>query len=168
MVNFRSLIPWRESAAAPAARDENFFDPLVAFRREVDRMFDAFFDGAGLKPLAASSWTALTPAIDVSETDKDVLVTVEMPGVDEKDIDVTLSGDLLTIKGEKKLEHEQKNGGYSYTERRYGSFTRSIRLPFEAADEDVDARYDKGVLTIRVPKPAEVQKAVRRIEVKAA
>jgi HSP20 family protein len=81
---------------------------------------------------------------------------------------MTLAGDLLTIKGEKKSEHEEKNGDATYIERRYGSFRRSVRLPFEAGNEKVDATYDKGVLTIRVPKPAEVQKALRRIEVKAA
>jgi HSP20 family protein len=77
-------------------------------------------------------------------------------------------GDILTIKGEKKAEHEQKNGDAYYMERRFGSFSRSLRLPFEVKDEKVNAKYDKGVLTIRVPKPAEIQNAARRIEVKAA
>jgi HSP20 family protein len=80
---------------------------------------------------------------------------------------VTLADDLLTIKGEKKAEQE-KNGNFTYAERRYGSFARSVRLPFQAGDVQIDAKYDKGVLTIRVPKPADAQKAARRIEVKAA
>jgi HSP20 family protein len=91
-----------------------------------------------------------------------------LPGVDEKDVSVTLANGLLTIKGEKKSEHEEKNSDATYVERRYGSFSRTVRLPFEVGNEKVDAKYDKGVLTVRVPKPAEVQKAVRRIEVKAA
>jgi HSP20 family protein len=106
--------------------------------------------------------------IDVADTDKELVVTAELPGLDEKDFDVTLSGDILNIKGEKKAEREEKNGDAYYMERRFGSFSRSVRLPFEVKDEKVDAKYDKGVLTIRVPKPADAQRAVRHIEVKAA
>jgi len=165
MVDIRSLVPWRARPQAPAIRDESF-DPFVSFRREVDRMFDTFFDGFGWP--SSVGWTGLTPALDVAETDKELVITAEVPGVTEKDVDVTLAGDLLTIKGEKKAEEEQKNGALSYVERRYGSFSRSVRLPFAVKDENVDATYDKGVLTIRIPKPAEVQNASRRIEVKAA
>jgi HSP20 family protein len=163
MVDFRSLVPWRERSQAPATRDE-IFDPFMNFRRELDRVFDSFFDGFGQRPLA--DLAGLTPALDVSEDDKELVVTAEVPGVSEKDVDVTLSGDLLTIRGEKKAENEQKDGNVSYVERRYGSFSRSLRLPFDVKDEHVDATYDKGVLTVRIPKPAEAQSAVRRIEVK--
>jgi HSP20 family protein len=167
MVDIRSLVPWRERSQAPAPR-EDFFDPFLNFRREVDRIFDSFFEGFGLRSAAGSDgWMSLAPALDVAESDKEVVVTAELPGVSEKDVEVTLADDLLTIKGEKKAEHEEKNGNFTYTERRYGSFSRSIRLPFHAGDAEVDAKYDKGVLTVRIPKPAEAQKAVRRIEVKA-
>jgi HSP20 family protein len=168
-MNFNSLIPWREKSQAVATRDDTA-DPFVAFRREVDRMFDDFFSGFGgrsLRPLAG--WQhSFAPTVDVAETDKEVVITAEMPGLDEKDFEVSLSGDLLTLKGEKKAEHEQKNGDAYYMERRFGSFARSIRLPFEVKDENVEARYDKGILTVRLPKPADIQKAVRRIEVKKA
>lgn len=113
------------------------------------------------RPLAGA------PTIDVAESDKEVVVTAELPGLNDKDFEVTLAGDLLTIKGEKKSEHEEKNGDATYMERRFGSFARTLRLPFEIGNEKIDAKYDKGVLTVRVPKPAEVQKRVRRIEVKA-
>ena len=106
--------------------------------------------------------------IDVAETDLDVVITAELPGLSDKDFEVMLAHDLLTIKGEKKSEHEEKNGDATYMERRYGSFVRTVRLPFDVGNEKVDAKYDKGVLSVRVPKPAEAQKAVRRIEVKAA
>ena len=89
-----------------------------------------------------------------------------MPGLDEKDFEVTVSGDLLALKGEKKDEHEHRSGDVYYMERRFGSFSRSVRLPFEVQDDKVDARYEKGVLTIRVPKPAAMQRQVRRIEVR--
>jgi len=169
MVDIRALVPWRERSQVPAT-GEDFFEPFRNFRREVDRMLDTLFDGFGPSGASrgVSPWWSFTPAIDVSETDKELLVTAELPGVSEKDIDVTLAGDILTIKGEKKSEHERHNGEYAYAERSYGSFSRSIRLPFEAKDEDIEARYDKGVLTVRVPKPAELQKEVRHIEVKAA
>jgi HSP20 family protein len=73
-----------------------------------------------------------------------MIVTAELPGLDEKDFQISLTGDVLTIKGEKKLEHEQKNGNGHYRERRYGSFSRALRLPFELKDEKIDAAYQKG------------------------
>lgn len=170
-MDLKSLVPWRNSKSnVPATRDD-YFDPFVTLRREMDRMFDDFFTGFGGGrglPAAGGSWNgAVTPIIDVSESDREVVVTAELPGLNDKDFEVTLAGDLLTIKGEKKSEHEEKNGDATYVERRYGSFARTLRLPFEVGNEKVDASYDKGVLTVRVPKPAEAQKAVRRIEVKA-
>jgi HSP20 family protein len=168
-MDFKSLIPWQEKSQTPA-NQEDFFDPMVTFRREVDRMFDDFLNGFGRSTLRsmANGWQGVTPVIDVAETEKDMVITAELPGVSEREVEVTLAGDILTIKGEKKAEQEQKNGDATYVERRFGSFSRSLRLPFEVKDEKVDAKYDKGVLTIRVPKPAEIQNAVRRIEVKAA
>jgi HSP20 family protein len=148
------------------ARRDDFFDPMFSLRREVDRIFDEFFngfgsfgDGAGLSP---------RPVVDIADNDKELVITAEIPGLDEKDLDVSLAGDLLTIKGEKKAEHEERNGGAYYVERRYGSFSRSVRLPFQVDDQDVEAKYEKGVLTIRIPKPIEMQKAVRRIPIKAS
>jgi HSP20 family protein len=93
-------------------------------------------------------WRSAGPAIDVSESDKELVVTVEVPGVNENDIEVTLADNMLTVQGEKKAEREQKGGETSYLERRYGAFSRSIRLPFSMKDEEVNATYDKGVLTI--------------------
>lgn len=167
-MNLGSLIPWRDKSQVPAERG-NYYDPFVAFRREVDRMFDDFFGTLGARGLEPwSGWPAVSPTMDVTDTDKELVVTAELPGLDEKDFEVTLAGDVLTIRGEKKAESENRNGGAYYVERRFGSFSRSLRLPFAAGDDNVDATYDKGVLTIRIPKPAEVQRAVRRIEVKGA
>jgi HSP20 family protein len=168
-MEFRSLVPWRDKSQTPATR-EDFFDPFVSFRREVDRMFDDFFNNFGSGGRSLRPWGGgwQGPTIDMSETDKEMVVTAELPGLDQKDFEVTLAGDVLTIKGEKKAEHEQKGGDHYHMERRFGAFSRSLRLPFEVKDEKVDAKYDKGVLTIRVRKPVEAQKAARRIEVKAA
>jgi HSP20 family protein len=166
MLDFKALVPWRNKAVNPAIPND-LFDPFVALRKDVDRMFDDFFNGASWRsPLR--KWEGESPLLDVDETEKEIIVSAELPGVEEKDIEVTLVGDVLTIKGEKKTEREEKNDDSSYTERHYGSFARSLRLPFEVKDEKVDAQFKKGVLTVRVPKPAEVQEAVRRIEVKSA
>lgn len=168
MLELRSLVPfWNRTERTPARRDQ-VTDPFAAFRREVDRLFDEFFDGFGLRDgTELSTWSGATPRLDVRETDKEIVVAAELPGMDEKDFSVTLTGDVLTIAGEKKQEHEEMNGGRQYVERRYGSFSRSIRLPFEASDQDVSADFSKGVLTIRIAKPAEIQSKAKRIEVKA-
>ena len=169
-MDLKSLVPWRNNKTNLPATREDYFDPFVTFRREMDRMFEDFFTGfgGGRALQDAKGWTAATPMIDVAETDKDVVVTAELPGLSDKDFEVTLARDLLTIKGEKKSEHEEKNGDATYMERRYGSFVRTVRLPFEVGNEKVDAKFDNGVLNLRVPKPADALKAVRRIEVKAA
>lgn len=169
-MELRALVPWRNEfkSQTPAARDD-VFDPFVAFRHEVERMFDSFFEGFGRSNRALSAgWSGPAPTIDIAEGEKDIVVFAELPGLDEKDFEVTVAGDVLTIKGEKKSEHEERNGESYYAERRYGSFSRSVRLPFDVTDEAVEAKYDKGVLTVRVPKPAELQQSVRRIEVKRA
>jgi HSP20 family protein len=161
-MDFRSLIPWRDKA--PAMR-EDYFDPFVTFRREMDRMFDDFFTGFRGTDAQGAGWQGIMPVVDIEENDKELVVTAELPGLDDKDFDVTVAGDMLTIKGEKKTE--RKNGQGHYTERRFGSFSRTVRLPYEVKDENVDAHYAKGILTIRIPKPEHMQKSVRRIEVKA-
>jgi HSP20 family protein len=165
MVNFKSLVPWRShNIQSPSARDE-LFDPFLSFRREIDRMFDDFFEGAGWRPFGG--FPEVMPAIDLEETEKELIVTAELPGVSEKDIQVDLSGNLLTIKGEKKSEHESRTSDGHRLERRFGSFERSLRLPFEVKDEHVDAKFRNGVLTMRLPKPHDLQRSSRRIEVRA-
>jgi HSP20 family protein len=163
MVDFKALVPWRNNKPQMPATREDFFDPFVTFRREMDRMFDDFF-GGGL--LRAHGKQGVMPAVDIDETEKEVVVTAELPGVSDKDVEVTLAGDILTIRGDKKTEHEEKNGDSYYMDRRFGSFSRSLRLPFDVSDEKVDAKFKDGVLTIHLPKPPELQQSVRRIEIK--
>jgi HSP20 family protein len=166
MVDFNALVPWRNNKSEVATKRDEFFDPFVSFRREMDRMFDRFFDG--LPASTGNAWQGIAPAVDIDETDKEMVITAELPGVSDKDVEVNLAGDVLTIKGEKKSEKEHKNGDSTYVERRFGSFARSVRLPFDVKDGQVDARFKDGVLTISLPKPAEMQRSVRRIDVKAA
>jgi HSP20 family protein len=163
MVDFKALVPWRNNKPQMPATREDFFDPFVTFRREMDRMFDDFF-GGGL--LRAHGKQGVKPAVDIDETEKEVVVTAELPGVSDKDVEVTLAGDILTIRGDKKTEHEEKNGDSYYMDRRFGSFSRSLRLPFDVSDEKVDAKFKDGVLTIHLPKPPELQQSVRRVEIK--
>lgn len=167
MLDLKSLVPWgRKSEDVPVNRNtEN--DPFSTFRREIDRVFDDFFPtGFGLSHSNGfSGWGNLTPQLDVSENDKELVITAELAGVDEKDLDVTLAGDVVTIKGEKKHEKEEKDGDRRYVERHFGSFSRSLRLPFEAGDQDVSAKMKNGVLTVRVPKPKDIQLRTKRIEI---
>jgi HSP20 family protein len=168
-MNIGSLIPWRDSKPSTPDLRSDALDPFVSFRRDVDRMFDDFFSGFGRNLNARSNtWQDVVPTIDLSEDDKEVVIMAELPGLDDKDFEVAVSGDVLTLKGEKKSEHTQQNGNAAYTERRFGSFSRSVRLPFEVKDEHVEATYNKGVLSVRVPKPADLQRPARRIEIKKA
>jgi len=144
--------------------------PFGAFQREMNKLFDDFFGGFDLSPWAPVEKrlsTPFTPHIDVSETDKEIKVSAELPGMDEKDIDVSLTRDTLTIKGEKKQEAEDKGEGYYRMERSYGSFTRSIPLPIEVDTDKVQATFKKGVLEITLPKTARAIQETKKIPVKA-
>ena len=106
------------------------------------------------------------PAVEISENDNHVLLTAELPGVDPADVDITLENGLLTIKGEKKFEGDAKENRYHRSERSYGSFSRAFRLPPTVADGDVSASFDKGVLTVSLPKPEKFK--ARKIEIKTS
>ncbi len=110
------------------------------------------------------------PAVDVVDKQKEVLVRAELPGLDQKDIDVRLSDDLLTIRGEKKDEHEEgeEDGSYYVSERRYGTFERTIRVPQGIDADKVEASFSKGVLTVTLPKTREAQDRSKKINVKGA
>jgi HSP20 family protein len=109
----------------------------------------------------------LATKINVAETKDGIEVTAELPGVDEKDVDITLSDDMLTVRGEKKVEHDEKDKNWHLVERSYGSFSRTIALPYEPDPAQVDAKFEKGVLRIRLPKPPEVAKKEKKIAIKS-
>ncbi len=160
----RELVPFR--TLIPANREEAV-DPFLAMRREIDRLFEDFartFRTFGLPAATAG----LLPEVDLTETEDDYRITVELPGVDPKDVEVEVRGDLLVIRGEKRDEHEERGENRHFVERRFGRFERMIRLPAEVDLDKAEATFDKGVLTIRLPKPEAAKKPVRRIEVKAA
>ncbi len=169
MLDLRSLTPWGKKTDVQT-KSQASNDPFSLFRSEMDRLFDNFlsdFPARGnLTSLRGSAFT--TPNIDISESDKEISISAELPGLDEKDFEVTLVDDVLTLKGEKKYEHEEKDGDRHYTERSYGSFSRSVRLPFSAAESDVNAEFEKGILKISIQKPEEIQSRVKKIEVKSS
>ena len=149
-----------------ATKRDDFFDPFVSFRREMDRMFDRFFDG--LPASTGTGWQALTPAVAIDETDKEMIITAELPGVRDKDVEVSLVGDVLTIKGEKRSDREESNRGYHLSERSYGSFYRSIPLPAGIDTDKASAEFKNGVLIVTLPKTQEALTQVKKIVVKAS
>lgn len=138
--------------------------PLGNLRDELNRLFEDFWGGDQWlpAPLRRGNWA---PALDVSETDQEVVVKADLPGIDAKDIEITVSGDLLTVKGEKKEETKEEGKSFHRVERRYGSFSRQVHLPAAVDADRIEASASKGVLTVRLPKRPEVQP--RRIEIRA-
>lgn len=158
------------SVAVKKSAPSQTLEPLRSFRSEMDRLFDRFVKGFGFpsQPFLTSDAELTVPAVDLTEDDKAYKVTAELPGMDEKDIAVTVSGGMLVMKGEKKAEKEERSKNYYLSERSYGSFQRSFSLP-EGVDEDkIAANFAKGVLTVTLPKTTDAQKAQKKIEVKAA
>jgi HSP20 family protein len=150
-----------------------------SFRSDMDRLFDRFAGGFGLPSFrhvfdvepawrSESSVSFAAPAVDVSEDDKAYKITAELPGLEQKDIDITVSGDMLTLKGEKRYEKEQKDKNRYMSERAYGSFQRSFALPEGVDRNKIAADLSKGVLTVSLPKTEQAQKQQMKIEVKAA
>ena len=144
-------------------------DIFSAMRDEMDRVFERFQHGWPRFPALFRRDGAITvPELDVRENTNAIVIEAELPGVDEKDVSVTLANGLLTIKGEKKHEKEEKGENYYVSERSFGSFERSIRLPDTIDEGKVEAKFDKGVLRVTAAKKPEAVKAERKIEIKKA
>ncbi|MDZ5454755.1 Hsp20/alpha crystallin family protein [Labrys sp. ZIDIC5] len=164
-MNDKALNPVRSPEVAPSSGSL-----FASLQNEINRLFSDF--GAGLPSLRQPLWTGLTtnstlsPRMDVAETDKTIELTAELPGLQDKDIEVTLTDNVLTIRGEKKSEKDEENKDYHLVERRYGSFARRMELPAGIDPSKIEARFSNGVLTVTVAKipPSVAQK----IEVKQA
>ena len=144
-------------------------DPFLSLHREMNRLFDDVFRGTSLPTASGSQGqgdvgTFVNASMNVSETDKEIRITAELPGVTEQDIDVSLDDDVLTIRGEKKFERKDDKENFHFVERSYGTFQRSLRLPYAVESEQVRASFENGVLTVTVPK-TERQERSRRIQV---
>ena len=144
------LVPWRP-----------FGGELSSLRREMDNLWNRFFGETALARRAAEEWW---PTVDMSETKDSFIVKAELPGLDAKDVEVSISGDVLTIKGERKKEEEEKDEHHYRAERYYGSFQRSFQLPTSIKADKIEAAFDKGVLKVTLPKVEEAKK--KKIEVK--
>jgi HSP20 family protein len=146
----KELTPWRP------------LGELGSLRREMDRLWDSFF---GERPLTRVWEREWLPSLDVSETKDDFVVKAEVPGIDAENIDISLTGDVLTIKGEKKHEKEEKEEDYHLVERNYGAFSRSVRLPAEVEPAKIKASYKNGILKVTLPKSEKVKAKKVKIKV---
>lgn len=145
-------------------------NPVVALQDEVNRLFNSFFGEVNFPNWLnnAREMVGVRPAVDVVDTGKEYSVTAELPGMDAKDVEVSLADRYLTIKGEKKQEKKEEKEGYFRTERSYGSFNRVVTLPENANFEKAEARFDKGVLTITMPKNSGINHRERTLAIKQA
>ena len=149
----RRLIPWRRrEVKEPVRREEEH--PLNLWQRDLDAMFDEFYKGFGLAPFTGFELgsDAFNPKIDVVDGETELKIAAELPGMDAEDVDLSVTKDVLTIRGEKRAESEDRGKDYYRVERSYGSFVRSVPLPCEVDPGAADAAFDKGVLTITMPK----------------
>jgi HSP20 family protein len=166
-----------EKPAAPAQQAQ--WAPFESLKREIDRLFDDFHPFGWHLPAARRPFNfdlprlsdvglRVAPAIDLAEREKEYEITAELPGLAEKDVEIRLSNRTLTIKGEKKEQREEKQKDYYLSERRFGSFHRSFQLPDGVDTDKIEATFAKGVLTIKLPKTTEAQKAEKTVAIKAA
>lgn len=163
-MDIRDLIPWSWGRRdVPVRREES--DPFRSLQQTINRVFDDFFSGFNLEPF--ERFSSFTPRVDVTENDKEIRISAELPGMDEKGIDISVTKKALTIKGEKKEEKEDKGEGYYKCERSYGSFHRTIPLYTEINTDKVEASFKKGVLNIVLPKSPEAMKETKKIAVKS-
>ena len=151
----------------PAAFTDQLIEPLSRLRGEVDRLFDDFPARWPSFPFGRVAAALPVPAIEMTETDKAFKLSIEVPGMEAGDIDVSVEDDVLVISGEKKEEREEKEKGYLYSERSYGAFERRIAVPPGADSDKIEAKVRKGVLQIKLPKSETAADRKRRIAIEA-
>lgn len=163
-MSMRDLIPWgRQSGTEPALFQEEHRSPFLSLRRDIDRLFDDVFRGSiGSLPIGRSgmAW----PSVEASETDREIRITAEVPGMSDQDIELRVEDGMLILRGEKKSQSENRDTGYS--ERFYGRFERRIALPTSVDQEAAKADFKDGVLTVTLPKSEDADRG-RRIPINA-
>jgi len=165
-MSIRDLVPWGWSKKNVPVRRETHDDPFHLLQRRMNGLFDDFWSDFNLSPLSGSLMReGFSPKMEIKETDQNVAVTAELPGMTEKDIDVVLSDGVLTLKGEKKEEKKEERDGVTYSECAYGSFHRTLPLPCEVEEDKVTAEFKKGILTVTLPKTAKAKEKAKRIKV---
>lgn len=135
--------------------------PLFSMQKELSRMFDDFYGVENTKGIST-----FTPRLDIHESDKEILIYAEVPGIDENDIEVSFKDGYLNIRGEKKSSHSEEKEGRKYSERSYGSFERVISLPENVKEDGIEANSKNGVLEIKIPKETPVEATPKKIQVK--
>ena len=168
-----NLVPWRWGSLRSFDEDRSFDAfraEMDSLHRSIDRLFADSWNGGFGPSLLSDTWATgkITPSLDVVDEEKGFRVTVELPGMTDKDVAVTVSDRTLTVRGEKKEEKEKKEKDVFRRERAYGSFRRSIELPGDVDAAKIEAKFKDGVLTIDLPKTKEAQERVKQIPVKAA
>ena len=177
MAETTTKVPVKSAPSAAEPVKASSF-PLVSLRKEIDRLFDDFamswsgwpFGRRMLEdwPMRMPEMEINAPAVDFAETDQGYRITAELPGMDAKDVEVSVSDDVLTIKGEKREEKDESKKGYRFSERRYGMFERSFALPTGVDAAKISSEFARGVLSVTLPKTEQAkQKKARKIEVKA-
>lgn len=154
-MTIRTLVPFRTGRAVR---------PFWGLRSGIEDLFEDVWRDFGLATRAGSG-SAFAPRVNIEETEEEIRVTAELPGLSEKDFGVSLEDDVLTLKGEKKLESEEKREGLYHVERSSGSFHRAFRIPWEVAPEAVQASFERGVLKVTLPKPENRRSEPRTIPV---
>ena len=145
------IVPWKS------------FGEISRFRREMDDLFNRIFGETSLSKIGLSKWQ---PVVDISETDTHLIIKAELPGIETKDVDIIITGDRLTIKGEKQQEKEEKEENRYRSERYYGAYQRVIDLPVSIEEDKTEATFSKGILTITLPKVEKVKRKQIKIKVK--
>jgi len=164
----RDLLPIKKSSRAIRVRPAED-ESLMGLQRRMNRLFDDFLGDWGLEPFGGFGQTEreFLPSIDVAETDKEITVTAELAGLDQKDVELTLNNDILTVRGEKKQESEHKDAKRYHKECSYGAFVRSIQLPAQVDQDKVKAEFKKGVLKIQLPKPEVETSKSKKIDIQS-
>ena len=164
-MSLKELIPWKKNDHELAVRREPA-NPFDQFQREMDQLLNSFLaEWPGRTSLLDRRLGSFIPDVDVTETDKEVRVTAELPGLDEKEVEVTLVQGALIIKGEKREEHNEEKGDFHRSECRYGMFERTVQLPNGIDADKAKASFKKGVLKVTLPKTADAQANRKRIAV---
>lgn len=167
-MSVRDLIPWGRSSQTPSLYRDDGPNPFVSLHREMNRLLDDVFRGFDSRLPSfgtLSTFNGGWPSVEISETDKELRVTAEVPGLDQNDIEALLDNDVLTLRGEKRSETEDTQKQFS--ERYYGRFERRIPLGYEVEADKVDAQFKNGLLTVTLPKTAKAQSQVKRVAIKS-
>ena len=171
---FGEMMPWKWGSLRHSGRDErgleSFRGDIASLHSDMDRLFESLWNEGFGPSMLSAGWprTEIVPQLDVTEDDTAFSVKADLPGMDEKNVDVTLSDRVLTIRGKKEEDKETKDKDYYRRERAYGSFRRSIEIPASVDASGIDASFRKGVLTIKLPKTREAQEQTKHIDIKAA